>query len=96
MKLLYPPLIGYKTPCTFSDRWSNLFYNGFPLPNVLNDFTLQPFKNTFTIGTNSVDPKIYGFDYYGIKQDEKYLIQILERLGLLSNKHIQQIDYYQK
>ena len=78
-----PPLIGYKTPCTFSDRWSSLLYNGFPLPNVLNDFTLQPFKNTFTIGTNSVDPKIYGFDYYGIKQDEKIFNTDIRKVGVI-------------
>ena len=78
-----PPLIGYKTPCTFSDRWIGLTYNGFPLPNVLNDFTLQPFKNTFTIGTNSVDPKIYGFDYYGIKQDEKIFNTDIRKVGVI-------------
>lgn len=78
-----PPLVGYKTPCTFSDRWTGLLYNGFPLPNVLNDFTLQPFKNGFTIGTNSVDPKIYGFDYYGIKQDEKILNTDIRKVGVI-------------
>ena len=82
-EITIPPLIGYKTPCTFSDRWSNLLYNGFPLPNVLNDFTLQPFRNTFTIGTNSVDPKIYGFDYYGIKQDEKIFNTDIRKVGVI-------------
>jgi hypothetical protein len=78
-----PPLIGYKTPCTFSDKWTGLTYNGFPLPNVLNDFTLQPFKNGFTIGTNSIDPKIYGFDYYGIKQDEKIFNTDIRKVGVI-------------
>jgi hypothetical protein len=78
-----PPLIGYKTPCTFSDRWTGLTYNGFPLPNVLNDFILQPFKNSFTIGTNSIDPKIYGFDYYGIKQDEKIFNTDVRKVGVI-------------
>ena len=78
-----PPLIGYRVPCTFSDRWTGLTYNGFPLPNVLNDFTLQPFRNTFTIGTNSQDPKIYGFDYYGIKQDEKIFNTDIRKVGVI-------------
>jgi len=82
-EITIPPLIGYKTPCTFSDRWTNLFYNGFPLPNVLNDFTLLPFKNSFTIGTNSQDPKIYGFDYYGIKQDEKIFNTDIRKVGVI-------------
>ena len=82
-EITIPPLIGYKTPCTFSDRWTGLTYNGFPLPNVLNDFTLQPFKNGFTIGTNSVEPKIYGFDYYGIKQDEKIFNTDVRKVGVI-------------
>ena len=82
-EITIPPLIGYKTPCTFSDKWTGLTYNGFPLPNVLNDFILQPFKNSFTIGTNSVDPKIYGFDYYGIKQDEKIFNTDVRKVGVI-------------
>jgi len=78
-----PPLFGYKTPCTFSDRWTGLTYNGFPLPNILNDFTLQPFRNSFSIGTNSQDPKIYGFDYYGIKQDEKIFNTDIRKVGVI-------------
>jgi hypothetical protein len=99
-EVIVPPLIGYKTPCTFSDKWTNLMYNGFPLPNVLNDFTLQPFKNTFTIGTNSVDPKIYGFDYYGIKQDEKIFNTDIRKVGVIikqaytTNKLLPKVSAY--
>jgi hypothetical protein len=95
-----PPLIGYKTPCTFSDKWTNLMYNGFPLPNVLNDFVLQPFKNGFTIGPNSVDPKIYGFDYYGIKQDEKIFNTDIRKVGVIikqaytTNKLLPKVSAY--
>jgi len=31
-----PPLNGYKTPCTFSDKWYNLSLNGFSLNPILN------------------------------------------------------------
>jgi len=99
-EVVIPPLIGYKTPCTFSDKWINLTYNGFPLPNVLNDFTLQPFKNGFTIGTNSVDPKIYGFDYYGIKQDEKIFNTDIRKVGVIikqaytTNKLLPKVSAY--
>jgi hypothetical protein len=95
-----PPLIGYKTPCTFSDKWTGLTYNGFPLPNVTNDFTLQPFKNGFTIGTNSQDPKIYGFDYYGIKQDEKIFNTDIRKVGVIikqaytTNKLLPKVSAY--
>lgn len=78
-----PPLIGYKTPCTFSDRWFNLSLNTLPLNPILNDFTLQPMKNSIQIGTNSQDPKIYGFDYYGIKQDEKIFNTDIRKVGVI-------------
>jgi hypothetical protein len=95
-----PPLFGYKTPCTFSDRWTGLTYNGFPLPNITNDFVLQPFKNGFTIGTNSVEPKIYGFDYYGIKQDEKIFNTDIRKVGVIikqaytTNKLLPKVNAY--
>jgi hypothetical protein len=99
-EITVPPLIGYKTPCTFSDKWTGLTYNGFPLPNILNDFTLQPFKNGFTIGTNSVEPKIYGFDYYGIKQDEKIFNTDVRKVGVIikqaytTNKLLPKVSAY--
>jgi hypothetical protein len=95
-----PALTGYKTPCTFSDRWSGLTYNGFALPSILNDFILQPFKNSFTIGTNSQDPKIYGFDYYGIKQDEKIFNTDIRKVGVVikqaftTNKLLPKVSAY--
>jgi hypothetical protein len=95
-----PPLIGYKTPCTFSDRWYNLTLNGFTINPILNDFTLYPFKNSIQIGTNSVEPKIYGFDYYGIKQDEKILNTDVRKVGVVvkqaftTQKLLQKVDIY--
>lgn len=95
-----PPLIGYKTPCTFSDRWYNLSLNGFTINPILNDFTLYPFKNSIQIGTNSVEPKIYGFDYYGIKQDEKILNTDIRKVGVIvkqsftTQKLLQKVDIY--
>jgi hypothetical protein len=78
-----PPLMGYKTPCTFSDKWYNLSINGFPINPITNDFTLQPMKNSIQIGTSSQDPKIYGFDYYGIKQDEKIFNTDIRKVGVI-------------
>ena len=82
-EVVIPPMIGYKTPCMFTDKWTNLNYNGFPLPIQYNEFTLQPFKNSIQIGTVSVDPKIYGFDFYGIKQDEKILNSDIRKVGVV-------------
>ena len=83
-EILIPPLIGYKTPCTFSDKWSNITLNGFNLPDITNDFTLQPIKNSIQIGsTTSADPKLYGFDFYGLKQDEKIYNTDIRKVGVI-------------
>lgn len=99
-EVILPPLIGFKTPCTFTDTWSNLILNGFSLPNVLNEFTVYPIKNSISIGTNSQDPKIYGFDYYGIKQDEKIYNTDIRKVGVIikqaytTQKLLQKVDAY--
>jgi len=99
-EVLVPPLIGYKTPCTFSDRWYDMEINGFSVPNILNDFTLQPFKNAYQIGTSSQEPKLYGFDYYGIKQDEKIFNTDIRKVGVIikeafsTNKMMRKVDAF--
>ena len=93
-----PPLNGYKTPCTFSDKWYNLSINGFSINPILNDFTLYPFKSSVQIGTSTQEPKIYGFDYYGIKQDEKIFNTDIRKVGVIikqaytTNKLLQKVD----
>jgi hypothetical protein len=82
-EVVIPPLIGYKTPCMFSDKWKNLKLNGFDLPPVLNDFTIYPLKKSIQIGTTTNDPKLYGFSYYGIKQDEKIYNTDVRKVGVI-------------
>ena len=95
-----PPLLGYKTPCMFTDRWTNLKINGVSLNNIDNEFILQPFKNVYQIGTNSSEPKLYGFDYYGIKQDEKIFNTDIRKVGVVikqaftTNKLLQKVGAY--
>jgi hypothetical protein len=78
-----PPLIGYKTPCSFFDIWSNLTLNGFSLPDVINSFVIHPLKKSIQIGTTTQDPKVYGFDFYGIKQDEKIYNTDIRKVGVV-------------
>lgn len=78
-----PPLIGYQTPCSFYDIWSNLTLNGFSLPDVTNSFTIYPLKKSIQIGTTTQDPKVYGFDFYGIKQDEKIYNTDIRKVGVV-------------
>jgi len=78
-----PPLIGYKTPCMFNDTWGDIVLNGFSLPDVINDFTIYPLKKSIQIGTTTQDPKIYGFDFYGVKQDEKIYNTDIRKVGVV-------------
>lgn len=78
-----PPLIGYQTPCSFYDVWGDLVLNGFSLPNITNEFTIYPLKKSIQIGTTTQDPKIYGFDFYGIKQDEKIYNTDIRKVGVV-------------
>ena len=74
------------TPCMFTDTWSNLVYDGVTLPDVVNDLTALPYQNYFTLGSQSKDPDIFGFDFYGIKQDEKILNTDLRKVGVIVKK----------
>jgi hypothetical protein len=96
-----PPLIGYKTPCTFFDKWSGLYLNGFPILDIQNEFTIYPTKNSIQIGsTSSADPKLYGFDFYGLKQDEKIYNTDIRKVGVIikqaftKQKLLQKVDAY--
>jgi hypothetical protein len=98
-EITIPALIGYKTPCTFSDKWSNVYLNGFHLPDVINEFTIQPIKNSIQIGsTTSSESKLYGFDFYGLKQDEKIYNTDIRKVGVIikqafsSQKLLQKVD----
>ena len=93
-----PPLIGYKTPCLFTDTWSNIKLNGFSLPNQINEFTVYPIKKSIQIGTSTNDPSQYGFSYYGLKQNEKILNTDIRKVGVIikqaytTNKQLPNID----
>jgi hypothetical protein len=93
-----PPLTGYKTPCMFTDIWSNLKLNGFSLQNQINEFTVYPFRKSIQIGTSTNDPSQYGFSYYGIKQNEKILNTDIRKVGVIikqaytTNKQLPNVD----
>jgi len=93
-----PPFIGYKTPCMFTDTWSNIKMNGFSLPNQINEFTLYPIQKSIQIGTSTNDPSQYGFSYYGLKQNEKILNTDIRKVGVIikqaytTNKQLPNVD----
>jgi hypothetical protein len=73
---------GYPTPCMFYDVWSGLTINGECIPNIQNQFVLQPYSNGIQIGTTSQDPEIFGFSFYGIKQNEQILNTDIRKVGV--------------
>jgi len=93
-----PPLTGYKTPCMFTDTWSNLKLNGFNISNQINEFTVYPFQKSIQIGTSTNDPSQYGFSYYGLKQNEKILNTDTRKVGVIikqaytTNKQLPNVD----
>jgi hypothetical protein len=88
------------TNCTLYDIWSGLTYNGITLDNITNQLVLLPYNKSIQLGPDSQDPILYGFDYYGIKQDEKILNTDIRKVGVIvkkaysTNEIIQKINVY--
>ena len=76
----------FSAPCEFYDTWSNLKINGEPLPDITNDFILKNTKSRVDIGTLTRVPEVFGFDFYGIKQDEKILNTDIRKVGVIIKK----------
>jgi len=88
------------TPCTIYDVWTGLTYNGITLENIINQVVLLPQSKTIQLGVDSQDPILYGFDYYGIKQDEKIINTDIRKVGVIlkkaysTNELLQRVQVY--
>jgi hypothetical protein len=76
----------YTTPCVFYDVWKDLSINGQPIPNIENQFVLQKYTSGIQIGTSSKEPQKFGFDFYGVKQNEKILNTEIRKIGVTVKK----------
>jgi hypothetical protein len=74
------------TPCEYFDIWSGLTINGQSIPNVTNQFILQQYSAGIQIGSQSKEPSIYGFDFYGILQNEQILNTDIRKVGVTIKK----------
>lgn len=81
-----PPFTGVATPCQYSDIWSNLVIDGNIIPNIENTFIIRSYEKYFNIGIESKEPQILGFDFYGIRQDEKILRGDSRKIGVIIKK----------
>jgi hypothetical protein len=77
---------GSPSPCLFYDVWSGLTINGQNIPNVRNQFVLQEYTAGIQIGSVSKEPQKYGFNFYGILQDEKILNTDIRKVGVTIKK----------
>lgn len=77
---------GSPAPCMFYDVWSNLKINGQYLSNEKNQFVLQNYEAGIQIGTNTREPEKFGFDIYGILQNEKILTSDIRKVGVTIKK----------
>ena len=50
-------------------------------------------SDLYQIGMEDNEPKIYGFDFYGIKQDEKILNTDIRKVNVVLKRHIPQKRY---
>lgn len=73
-------------PCEFFDNWSNLVLNNYVLPDVQNKFILKDSKTKIELGISTKTPEVFGFDFYGIKQDEKILNTDIRKVGVIVKK----------
>tara|TARA_R110000868_G_scaffold24142_2_gene95782 strand:+ start:8459 stop:9958 length:1500 start_codon:yes stop_codon:yes gene_type:complete len=82
-----PPITGATTvPCMYYDNWRGLVYNGDSISPIENEFVLLKAQDYFTLSTRTEEPKIYGFDFSGIKQDEKILNTDIRKVNLTIKK----------
>ena len=77
---------GSPTPCQYFDIWSGLTINGQSVPNVMNQFTLQQYSAGIQIGPVSKEPQKFGFDFYGILQNEQILSSDVRKIGVTIKK----------
>ena len=74
------------SPCVFYDVWSNLSINGQSIPNVENQFVLQEYNAGIQIGSTSKEPQKFGFNFYGILQNEQILNSDIRKVGVTIKK----------
>jgi hypothetical protein len=77
---------GSPSPCLFYDVWSGLTINNQNIPNVKNQFVLQEYSSGIQIGSVSREPQKYGFNFYGILQNEKILNSDIRKIGVTIKK----------
>ena len=73
-------------PCMYYDNWRELNYNGDTISPIENEFVLLSSGDYFTLGTRTEEPKLYGFSFSGIKQNEKIINTDIRKVNVILKK----------
>ena len=73
-------------PCLYFDVWKGLSINGIPLDDQENEFALLVKKGKYTVGSTTETPSIYGFEFNGVKQNEKVLNNDVRKVNVTIKK----------
>jgi hypothetical protein len=99
-KVVISGLTGTTIPCLYYDVWKDLSVNNVNLDNQENEFVLLKKNGNITIGTTTENPKLYGFTFGGIKQNEKVLntdirkVNVTLKRAYTSNQVLDSVEVY--
>jgi hypothetical protein len=85
-EVIVPPLTSSSVPCMMYDTWKGLKINGIDISNKTNEFVVNELSDLYQIGSTTNDPSLYGFDFFGIKQDEKILGPDVRKVNVIIKK----------
>ena len=74
------------TPCMYYDVWKGIQINGVDINDIENEFVINDLSKLYQIGSTTNEPSLYGFDFYGIKQDEKILSTDIRKVNVIIKK----------
>jgi len=99
-KVVVSGLTGTTIPCLYYDLWKGLSIGSTSIANVQNEFVMLAKNGNYTIGSTTNTPKIYGFSFGGIKQNEQILntdirkVDVTIKQAYSPNKVLNNIEAY--
>ena len=82
-KVTVPAISCDNAPCIYYDLWKNITINTESFDNTENEFVLVEKSKRFNIGTATENPKIFGFSFDGIKQNEKVINTDIRKVNVV-------------
>lgn len=73
-------------PCIFNDVWTDISIDGVEVDDVENQFVMNPLSSLYNLNIEDSNSDLYGFDFSGIKQDEKILNTDIRKVNVMVKK----------